>query len=37
MRTDLDFLIYNTPDREIKLNVIVKDETVWATQKAMAE
>ena len=37
MRTELDFLIYNTPDREIKLNVIVKDETVWATQKAMAE
>jgi hypothetical protein len=37
MRTELDFLIYNTPDEEIRLNVIVKDETVWVTQKAMAE
>ncbi len=34
---EIQFLLYNTPDENIKVNVIVKDETLWMTQKAMAE
>ena len=30
-------MLYNTPDENIKVNVIVKDETLWLTQKAIAE
>lgn len=33
---ELQFLIYNTPQEDVKVNVVVKDETLWATQKAMA-
>lgn len=31
------FIIYNNPNGKIKVDVIVQDETVWLTQKAMAE
>ena len=31
------FLIYNAPQGGVKVEVVVKDETVWATQKAIAE
>ena len=34
---EIQFLLYNTPDENIKVNVIVKDEMLWLTQKAMAE
>ena len=34
---EIQFLLNNTPDENIKVNVIVKDETLWLTQKAMAE
>jgi len=33
----INFLIYSTPQNDIKINVVVKDETAWLTQKAMAE
>ncbi len=33
---ELQFLIYNTPQENIKVDVAVKDETIWLTQKAMA-
>lgn len=33
----LQFLIYNTPQEDIKVNVVMRDETIWLTQKAMAE
>lgn len=33
----LQFLIYNTPQEDIKINVVIKDETIWLTQKAMSE
>ena len=29
-------MIYNTPQENVKVDVVVKDETVWLTQKAMA-
>lgn len=28
--------MYSTPQEEVKINVVVKDETIWLTQKAMA-
>jgi hypothetical protein len=36
MNKELQFLIYNTPQENVKINVVVKDETIWLTQKAMA-
>ena len=37
MNNELQFLIYNTPEEGISINAVVKDETIWLTQKAMAE
>ena len=37
MNKELQFLIYNTPIENTKINVIVKEETIWLTQKAMSE
>jgi hypothetical protein len=36
MNKELQFLIYNTPQENVKIDVVVKDETIWLTQKAMA-
>lgn len=33
---ELQFLIYNTPQEDVKVDVVVKDETIWLTQKAMS-
>ena len=33
---DFELLIYNTPTEDVKVSVVLKDETIWATQKAMA-
>ena len=32
-----NFLIYNLPDEEVSVDVIVKDENIWISQKGMAE
>jgi hypothetical protein len=32
-----DFLLYTAPDGVVKVEVFYKDETVWLTQKALAE
>lgn len=37
MNTGLQFLLYTTPQEDVKVNVVIKDETLWLTQKAMAE
>ena len=37
MANDFRFLIYNTPEDDVSINAVVKDETIWLTQKAMAE
>lgn len=37
MSSDFKFLIYNSPNEDLKVNAVVKDETIWLTQKAMAE
>jgi len=37
MDKELNFLIYNTPEENISIKAVVRDETIWLTQKAMAE
>ncbi|MEN9439280.1 MAG: hypothetical protein RL613_756 [Fusobacteriota bacterium] len=37
MNNELNFLIYNTPEENISINAVVKEETIWLTQKAMSE
>ena len=37
MSNEIQFLLYNLPDEEGKVQIIIKDETIWCTQKAMAE
>lgn len=36
MNNEIEFLIYNLPDEEGRVQVVIKDETIWCTQKAMA-
>jgi hypothetical protein len=36
MENELQFLIYNTPQENVKIDVVVKDGTIWLAQKAMA-
>lgn len=36
MNQEIQFLIYSTPQEDIKLDVIVKDETIWLTQKVIS-
>ena len=37
MNKELQFLIYSTPEENVRVDVVVKDENIWVTQKAMAE
>ena len=37
MSSELQFLLYNMPDADGKVQVVIKDETLWCTQKAMAQ
>ncbi len=37
MNKELKFLIYNTPHEDIKVDVVVLDETIWLTQKDMSK
>ena len=37
MNEEIQFLIYNTQQEDVKIGVVVKEETLWLTQKAMAE
>ena len=37
MNRGFDFLLYNLPNESVSVKAIVKDETIWLTQKAMAE
>ena len=34
---ELQFILYSTPQEDVKVEAIVKDETIWLTQKAMAQ
>ena len=37
MNSEIKYLIYNTPQEAVSVNAVVKGETIWLTQKAMAE
>lgn len=37
MTNETQFILYQLPDEEGVIQVVVKDETIWATQKAMAQ
>ena len=34
---EIQFLLYSMPDADGKVQVVIKDETLWCTQKAMAQ
>ena len=37
MAKDIAFILYNTPEHSEKVQVVIKEETLWMTQKAMSE
>ena len=37
MEKDFRFLIYNSEENDISVNAVIKNETIWLTQKGMAE
>ena len=34
MKNEIQFLLYSLPDEEGRVQVVIKDETIWCTQKA---
>lgn len=37
MTDDFNFLVYKSIDEDVSVNALVKDDTIWLPQKAMAE
>lgn len=37
MKNEIQFLLYNIDNEDIKVKTLVKDETIWLTQRSMAE
>ena len=37
MNNEIQFILYQLPDEEGRVQVVIKDETIWTTQKAMAQ
>lgn len=37
MDREFDFLIYKSAEEDVSVNALIKDETIWLNQKAMAE
>lgn len=37
MSNEILFLLYSLPEEQGKVQVVIKDETIWCTQKAMAQ
>jgi hypothetical protein len=37
MNKEIQFLLYDMPDEQGTVQVVIKDETLWCTQKAMAQ
>lgn len=33
----ISYILYSSPEEDVKVMALVKDETIWLTQKAMAE
>lgn len=36
MPNEIQYILYNLPEEEGKVQVVIKDETIWCTQKAMS-
>ena len=36
MNKDFNFLVYTSNDEDVSVNALVKDDTIWLTQKGMA-
>ena len=37
MNKDFNFIVYTSNDEDVSVNALVKDDTIWLTQKGMAE
>ena len=37
MSNEIQYILYNLPEEEGKVQVVIKDETIWCTQKAMSQ
>lgn len=37
LEKQVNFLVYSTPEQDVKVNAVLKDESIWLIQKAMAE
>ena len=37
MNHDFRFLVYQSAEENVSVNAIIKDETIWLSQKGMAE
>ena len=37
MSNKLEFIVYSTPEEDIRINAALRDDNVWLTQKGMAE
>ena len=37
MNKEIQFILYNVPEGDGKVQAVIKDDTLWLTQKAMAE
>ena len=33
----ISYILYSSPEEDVKVMALVKDETIWLTQKAMGE
>lgn len=37
MNNEIQFILYNLPEEDGKVQVIIRDETLWCTQKIMTQ
>lgn len=37
MKNNIQFILYNMPHNEGTVQAVIRDETIWVTQKTMAE
>lgn len=37
MSNEIQFILYNLPEEDGKVQVIIRDEILWCTQKTMAQ
>ena len=37
MRNEFNFLIYRSAEENVAVNAVIKDDTIWLTQRAMGE